>query len=88
MATLSADEKTKIRRALADVAQANDIPITWVKAAVNDAAQAVEDLLVNNAEAISTAIDTASQPHGVTFTVAQKKALVAWTLFVKYERDK
>ena len=74
MATLTDAEKVKIRNATERKANANGIPIRWSKAALNDAAQAVEDLLVSSAATISSTIDTATVgPYGVTYTAAEKK---------------
>lgn len=87
MATLVATEQVKIRNAVARKAEQGDIAIRWTKAAIGDAAQAVEDLLVNNATAINNAIDAAASPYGVTFTATEKKWLVAVTLLSKYNRD-
>lgn len=87
MAILTDEEKTKIRNAAARKADEIGVPIRWVKGALNDVAQAVEDLLVNNATAISNAIDAASEPYGITFTAAEKKWIVALTVLMKHNRD-
>lgn len=87
MATLTDAEKAQIRNAVARKATQEGVPIHWVKGAINDAAQAVEDLLVSSAPAISNTIDDASQPYGVTFTADEKKWIVAWAVFMKYQRD-
>lgn len=89
MATLTDAEKVKIRNAIARKAATADIPIRWGKAAINAAAQAVEDLLVSSAVTISNAIDAATVgPYGITFTAAEKKWIVAWALSAKFDRDK
>lgn len=88
MAALTDVEKRIIRNFLERKATDTQVPVSWVKAAVNDGAQAIEDLIVANAGAISSAIDAATTPHGVTFTAAEKKALVAKTLELKFVRDK
>lgn len=85
MATLTAAEKTLIRQMVA--AGANGAySVNYTKAQIDAAAQAVEDFLTNNAAAISTAVNTATAP--VTFSAAQKKAIGAWVVFCKYQRDK
>lgn len=87
MATITDQEKAQIRNAVERKAIQEGIAVYWIKAALNDAAQAVEDLLVNNAAAISNVINNASQPHGVTFTANEKKWIVALTILMKYNRD-
>lgn len=83
MGILTNQEKTRIRNILESKVASQ----SWAKAAVNDAAQAIEDFLVDNASAVSATINTASAPHGVTFTAPQKKILVAAVLYVKFLRD-
>lgn len=87
MATLTDKEKVKIRNAAARKASEADVPIRWVKGALNDAAQAVEDLIVASAVPINNAINTASAPYGITFTATEKKWIVALTVLMKYNRD-
>jgi hypothetical protein len=103
MATLTNAEKRKIRNAVERKANKTDIPITWIKAAVHDAAQVIEDALsgddpILRAECAPTVgtgfdgitssrIDTATTPHGVTFTNQEKKWLAAVVMEVKYTRD-
>ena len=81
MAVLSSSELQVIRNQCAAI-----VAVNYTKTQINAAAQAVEDLITANATAISNAINTATSP--VTLTVAQKKILVAVTLYVKYLRDK
>jgi len=88
MATLTTAEKDAVMKALARYARANDLPVTWVKDAVRDAAQAIEDELTAAQATISAAVDTATSPHGITFTGAQKKIIGAWVFNAKYGRDK
>jgi len=83
MATLTAAEKRNIRNALED-----RFGVAWTKPAVDASSQAVEDFLVASASTISAAIDAASQVHGVSFTPAQKKTIVAHVIFQKFVRDK
>ena len=88
MATLTAEERQKIRRALERYANENDLPIDYVKGAVNDAAQAIEDQLTNVQASISAAVDAATAPYGISFTAAQKKIIGAYVFAAKYERDR
>lgn len=87
MATLTDEEKVKIRNAAARRANEAGVPIRWVKGALNDSAQAVEDLLANSALAISNAINAASEPYGITFTAVEKRWIVALTVLMKHNRD-
>lgn len=61
------------------------IIVPCTKAQINAAAQAVEDLITNNATAISNAIDAATSP--VVLSNALKKKLVAEVLDAKFRRD-
>ena len=88
MATLTAIQKQQVRNWMEQKALLSNVPVTWVKAAVDAAAQAVEDLLVSNATAISNAINAASTPHGVTFTVTQKRMLVALVFQARFLADR
>lgn len=81
MATLTATELQLIRNGCADTQTVN-----YTKAQVNAAAQACEDFLSANAAAISTAINAATTPF--VFSVAQKKAIFAWVVEMKFRRDK
>jgi hypothetical protein len=87
MATLTDREKTMIRNRAEQKATEAGVPIRWVKGALNDSAQAVEDLIVSSATAISNTIDAASQPYGITFTATEKKWIVALTVLMKHNRD-
>lgn len=87
MAVLTDDEKVKIRRGLEKWANDQGVPIAWVKAAVNDAAQAVEDALQSMKISVSADMDTASQAHGVTFSNPQKKIIAAWVMELNHVRD-
>lgn len=89
MATLTNTEKVKIRKAIARKAAESDVPVAWVKGAINDAAQVVEDILASGAfqTQVSNAIDTASAPYSVTFTNAEKKWIGAVVMDLKYVRD-
>ena len=89
MATLTADELTKIRRAAAYKAREQSVELRWIKACLHDSAQAVEDILASSALAtqISSAIDSASSPYGVTFSAQEKRWVAALVMEVKYSRD-
>lgn len=88
MATLTTEERRQIRNYMERYANANNIPIAWVKAAVNDSAQAFEDWLVANQASASAAVQAAASPHGITWTNAQLKQLGAKVFDLKYGRDR
>ena len=81
MAVLTATELQQIRNGCATTQTVN-----YTKTQINLAAQACEDFLANNAAAVSTAINTATAPF--VFTAAQKKAIFAYVVLMKYMRDK
>lgn len=81
MATLTATELQEIRNGCAQSQTVN-----YTKPQINAAAQACEDFLTNNAATISTAINTATSPF--VFTNAQKKAIFAYAVYMKFLRDK
>lgn len=81
MAILSATELQAIRNGCA-LTQA----INYTKPQINAAAQACEDFLTTNAAAVSTAINTATSPF--VFSAAQKKAIFAYAVYMKFLRDK
>lgn len=84
MAVLTNSEKAQIRNIL----ERKFPNVTWPKAAVNDAAQVVEDFLADNQASVATSINTATvTPHGVTFTANQKKVLSAAVFYLKYVKD-
>jgi hypothetical protein len=89
MATLTDEEKRKIRNAAERKANANSVSISWVKGAVNDAAQAIEDAISAAAfqTQVSSDIDTATSSYGVTFTNQEKKWLFAFVCEHKFRRD-
>lgn len=103
MANLTVEERTKLRNFMERKALELEVPVTWVKAALNDAAQAFEDVLDGDApitadeitatsgnfpSIVSQRINAATQPHGgLTLTGAQKKALGAKVFELKYIRD-
>lgn len=81
MATLSSSELQAVRNGCASSQTVN-----YTKPQINAAAQAVEDFLTNNAAAVSSAINTATSP--LVLTAAQKKAIVAYVVYLKFLRDK
>ena len=81
MATLTTTELVGVRHACAATQEVN-----YTKAQINAAAQAIEDFLVANAAAVSTAINAATAP--LVLTAAQKKKLFAEVVRLKYERDR
>ena len=89
MATLTDEEKVKVRRVVARKAAEVDVPVSWVKSAVNDSAQAVEDILASAAfkTQVSNDIDTASTPYSVAFTNEEKKWIAALVMEVNYVKD-
>ena len=89
MGTLTEQEKQKIRNAAERKANELSVPIHWVKAAIGDSAQAVEDIIDSTSfkTAISDGIDTAAAVHSVTFTANEKKWIAALVMEVRYTRD-
>jgi hypothetical protein len=85
---LTANQKQRARNWMERKAKEAGLPVSWVKGAVNDALDAIDGLMTSNAGAISTAINGASQPHGITFTAAQKKILFALWAEAKFDTDK
>ncbi len=82
MAVLTVDELARLRQ---DV-EAETSP-ACVKAVLNAASQAIEDYFENTARAgLSAALDAATQPLGVTFSVVEKRRLVKVWLRRKFER--
>lgn len=61
---------------------------SWTKPAVNDALDAIDTHMATQTSAISTAINGASTPHGVTFNATQKKILFALWAEAKFNVDK
>lgn len=81
MAILSTNELAQIRNGC-ELTQI----INYTKTQINAAAQVCEDFLANNAATVSTAINNATTPF--VFTAAQKKAIFAYVVFMKFMRDK
>lgn len=90
MATLTTAELVLLRRKAAEKARELDIPIRWVKGAINAAAQAVEDAMdaASFKSQVSSDMDTATSPFGVTFTNAEKKWIGAHVKEIVGLRDK
>ncbi len=87
MAVLTEQEKIMVMKFMARLASTNQVPVDYIKDVIRDAAQAVEDLLVASTGTISTTIDTATQPHGITLNANQKRWLVAKVFELKFKRD-
>jgi hypothetical protein len=81
MATLSASELQAVRNGCAQT-----VTVTYDKPTINAAAQAIEDWLTSQAATVSGVINTATSP--VVLTAAQKKALFAWVVEMKFLRDR
>jgi hypothetical protein len=104
MATLTDAEKIKIIRRAHEKAHAAGVPVRWVKAALLDVVQTIQDAVdgtinIQKAECaagtgtgfnviVSDRIDVTATTHGLTFTTAEKKWLFAFTMELTYERDK
>lgn len=87
MAVLTNEEKAKIRNAVEKIANQNGVSIDYVKGAINDSAQAIEDALVSMKTAVSSDIDNASSTYGVTFTNQQKRWIAAKVMELCFVRD-
>jgi hypothetical protein len=89
MTTLTSADLRLIRNWAERKANANDIPIDWVKGAINDAAQAIENEISDPAfrSQISTAINTSTGPYGMTFSPQEKEWLFAFVCELVYRRD-
>lgn len=83
MAVLTAEQLAEIRRA---VAAESDPPITWTKAQIDAATQAIEDWWIANAVSLNTTINAATVPLGITFTIAQKTRIGKFWLLSKFQR--
>lgn len=84
MATLTNNEKAKVRQFMQTKANEEGVPITWVKDNLNAAAQALEDALASNKASYAAAIETAAP--GV-FDNAEKKWIGAIVLHINYVKD-
>ncbi len=87
MAALTEDEKVMVMQFMVLLATQNNVSVNYIKDVVRDAAQAVEDLLVSAASTISTTINTATAPYGITLTADQKRWLVSKVFELKFVRD-
>jgi len=83
MAVLTAGQLVGMRQPLADLMASRGLAMNVDKVAVNEALQAIEDVFEGAAfqNGISSAINGATSP--VTWSAAQKKALVRAYLVVK-----
>jgi len=81
MAVLSASELQSVRNGCAQT-----VAVNYTKPQINAAAQACEDFLASNAATVSTAINAATSP--LVLSAAQKKAIFAQVVLLKYLRDK
>ncbi len=82
MAVLTADQLSQLRILCASEL----VDVTWAKAVINAALQAIEDDFEGHRSALSTSINTATAPFSFTFTANQKKALVKFWLLQKFNR--
>ena len=80
MAIVAVERLARIRNRFVEL-----FPNVATKPPLSAAAQAIEDWFEANRPNLSTAIDTATAPFGITFTNAQKKQLVRQWLFEKFE---
>ncbi len=81
MAVLTPIERAELRRFVA----AEFGTVTYVKAQIDAAMQAIEDWFEANRASLGTAINAATQPD-FTFTNPQKVLLVKYWLRQKFER--
>jgi hypothetical protein len=79
MAVLTSGELAELRQ----LASTIKVPVTWDKATVNAALQAIEDWFEANRASLGSAIETAAP--GV-FTNTEKKGLVKYWLRQKFNR--
>ena len=103
MATLTTEEKNAIVKRAGVKSAAAGVSIRWVKQAIYDSAQAIEDAVSGDINltrtevpagpgigfniVVSGRIDTAASPYGITFTNAEKKWLFAYVMEQTYTRD-
>lgn len=80
MATLTSDELVELRR---DCAKGETV--SWDKAKINSALQAIEDWFESNRISLSNAINITTSPF--VFTATQKKKLVGYWLSQKFRRE-
>jgi len=82
---LNNTQLAEIRRAFATRSGTEGWAIDFDKITVNAALQAIETAYENNKVALSNAIDAATNP--VSLTTPQKKALGAYWLRQKFDRE-
>ena len=79
MAILTPEELVEVRRECAVGI------VTWDKATINIALQAVEDWFEANRVSLASTINTATSPF--VFTNAQKKKIIAYWLRQKFRKE-
>ena len=82
MAVLTPQELNKIQQECEKVLK----PVNYTKAQLNAAAQAVEDWFEANRASLVAVINTATAP--LVLTGVQKKAVVAYWLYLKFTKER
>lgn len=80
MAILTTNELVKLRQSIA-----KGQTVTWVKADINKAMQAIEDFIENNRDTVSSDINTATAP--LVFSNSIKKKMFAYYMKQKFTRE-
>ncbi len=101
MAPLTGQDKQEIRNFMEQKAYETGIAVRWIKAAIHDAAQAIEDIeggtykiqcpedkLLSIVDIGSREVDAATAPYGLTLTNQEKKWLRAKVLERRFIKDK
>lgn len=83
MAILTATELNRMQRRCEST-----MPVTYTKPQINPVVQAVEDWFEANRASLNTALTAAATTAGITLTAAQKKAIVAFYLELKFEKER
>jgi hypothetical protein len=84
MATLTQNEKAKVRQFMQAKANIENVPITWDKDEVDTASQAFENSFAADKPDLAAAIENAAP--GV-FNGTQKKWIGAIVLYINYVKD-
>jgi len=65
------------------------VPVRWVKDCLHGVGQGIENILdgASFKTAVSNVIDSAAAPYGVTFTINEKRWLLALVMELKHTRD-
>ncbi len=87
MATLTTAQKLLIQRYIENKATSSGSSVRWVKAALNAAAQAVENELTTIQPIVASAMNVATSPYGLTLNATEKKWLGGLVMYVKYVKD-